>query len=128
MSAPSNATPVFSASGLVVRYGVQTLLDDSTLALHEGERVGLVGRNGCGKSTFLRIAAGELEPDGGTVTRKRRALVGWLPQDFDLDAAATVEENVLNGASHVRAMISEYENTPGESVRVTPPPFLGWLT
>jgi len=117
MSAPSNATPVFSASGLVVRYGVQTLLDDSTLALHEGERVGLVGRNGCGKSTFLKIAAGELEPDGGTVTRKRRALIGWLPQDFDLDATATVEENVLNGASHVRAMLAEYENTPGESTR-----------
>ncbi len=117
MSAPSNTTPVFSASGLVVRYGVQTLLDDSTLALHEGERVGLVGRNGCGKSTFLKIAAGELEPDGGTVTRKRRALTGWLPQDFDLDAAATVEENVLNGASHVRAMLAEYESTPGDSPR-----------
>jgi ATP-binding cassette subfamily F protein uup len=113
----SNATPIFSANGLVVRYGVQTLLDGSTLALHEGERAGLVGRNGCGKSTFLRIAAGELEPDAGEVTRQRGALTGWLPQAFDLDAGATVEANVLAGASHVRNFLAEYERTPAESPR-----------
>ena len=99
--AANDAIPVLSANGLVVRYGVQTLLNEATLALHEGERIGLVGRNGCGKSTFLRICAGELEPDGGEVTRRRNALTGWLPQDFGIDTAATVEVNVLAGASHV---------------------------
>jgi ABC transport system ATP-binding/permease protein len=114
---PNDAIPVLSANGLSVRYGVQTLLDSATLALHEGERVGLVGRNGCGKSTFLRICAGELEPDGGEVTRRRGALVGWLPQDFGIDLNATVEANVLDGAKHVRAMIAEYERLPAESVK-----------
>ena len=109
--------PVFSANGLIVRYGITTLLNSSTLALHEGERVGLVGRNGCGKSTFLRIAAGDLEPDGGEVTRRRGALTGYLPQTFGLDDAATVEENILNGAAHVRKMIADYESTPAESHR-----------
>lgn len=109
--------PVFSANGLIVRYGITTLLNSSTLALHEGERVGLVGRNGCGKSTFLRIAAGDLEPDGGEVTRRRGALTGYLPQTFGLDDAATVEENILNGAAHVRKMIADYEATPAESHR-----------
>jgi ATP-binding cassette subfamily F protein uup len=112
-----DSTPVFSANSLIVRYGVQTLLDSSTLALHEGERVGLVGRNGCGKSTFLRIAAGDLEPDGGEVTRKRNALVGWLPQDFALDLTKTVEANVLDGAKHIVEAIHEYENVAPESNR-----------
>src|SRR5437764_862904 len=95
MSAPANATPLVSANGLVVRYGVQTLLDGSTIALHEGERVGLVGRNGCGKSTLLRIIAGDLEPDAGKVSRRRGCLTGYLPQAFDLDRDATVEANIL---------------------------------
>lgn len=99
----------------MVRYGVQTLLDASTLALHEGERVGLVGRNGCGKSTFLKICAGELEPDGGEVTRRRNALVGYLPQDFGIDPTITVEKNVLAGARHILDLIAEYERLPAES-------------
>jgi ATP-binding cassette subfamily F protein uup len=111
--------PVFSANGLIVRYGVTTLLNSSTLALHEGERVGLVGRNGCGKSTFLRIAAGDLEPDGGEVTRRRGALTGYLPQTFGLDDSATVETNILAGAAHIQKMIDDYEATPAEDHRAS---------
>ncbi len=109
--------PVFSVNGIVVRYGAQTLLDSATLALHEGERVGLVGRNGCGKSTFLRITAGELEPDAGSVTQRRGTIAGWLPQSFGLDEEATVEANVLSGAKLVLALLEEYENTNPESAR-----------
>ncbi len=113
------AIPVFSANGLIVRYGVTTLLNSSTLALHEGERVGLVGRNGCGKSTFLRIAAGDLEADAGDVTRRRGALTGYLPQTFGLDDAATVEANILAGAAHIQKMIDDYEATPAEDHRAS---------
>jgi ABC transport system ATP-binding/permease protein len=117
MSAPANATPIVSANSLIVRYGVQTLLDASTIALHEGERVGLVGRNGCGKSTLLRIIAGDLEPDGGEVSRRRGCLAGYLPQAFDLDRDATVEANILNGARHILDLVAEYERLPGDSPR-----------
>jgi ABC transport system ATP-binding/permease protein len=117
MPAPANSTPVVSANGLIVRYGATTLLDGSTIALHEQERVGLVGRNGCGKSTLLRILAGELEPDGGDVAWRRGILTGFLPQTFDLDPKATVEANVLAGAKHILDIIAEYENTPGDSPR-----------
>ena len=117
MSAPANATPIVSANGLIVRYGATTLLDASTIALHEEERVGLVGRNGCGKSTLLRILAGELEPDEGDVSWRRNILTGFLPQTFDLDPKATVEANVLAGAKHILDVIHEYENTSGDSPR-----------
>src|SRR4051794_11152953 len=100
MPDPSAAT-IASASDLVVKYGTQTVLDKASLTIHEGERVGLVGRNGSGKSTFLRIAAGTLQPDTGLFTRKRDLVTGYLPQVFDLQEEATVEANILSGAQRV---------------------------
>ncbi|MBV9656966.1 MAG: ATP-binding cassette domain-containing protein, partial [Verrucomicrobia bacterium] len=67
----STAPPILSATELTVTYGTQVVLDAATIALHEGERIGLVGRNGTGKATFLRLAAGVSEPDAGQITRRR---------------------------------------------------------
>ena len=111
----SNA--LVSATELVVRYGTQTVLDKATLTIHDGERVGLVGRNGCGKSTFLRIAAGALEPDGGQFTRRRELVTGYLPQMFDLDAEQSVHANILAGAQLVLDLIAEYERIDSDSAR-----------
>ncbi len=111
-------TPVIvSAHQLIVRYGTQPVLDGASLTIHEGERVGLVGRNGTGKSTFLQIAAGVLEPDAGTLSRQRDLVTGYMPQVFGLDDAATVHDNIVAGAQHILALIAEYESTPGESRR-----------
>jgi ATP-binding cassette subfamily F protein uup len=109
--------PIASASELTVRYGPHLVLDRATVAIEENERIGLVGRNGSGKSTFLRIAAGELEPDSGQFTRRRDLITGYLPQVFALDDARTVADNIRNGAQRVMEMIEEYEATPGESPR-----------
>lgn len=108
---------ILSASELVVRYGVQTVLDHATISINEGERIGLVGRNGCGKSTFLRIAAGELEPDDGRVTRRRDLMTGYLPQAFQLDENSTVNQAILSGAQHVLDLIAEYETVRADSPR-----------
>src|SRR5256885_8640783 len=89
---PPMPDPIASATELTVRYGPHTVLDRATLAINEGERIGLVGRNGCGKSTFLRIAAGVDEPESGIFTRRRGLVTSWLPQAFTLDDARTVEE------------------------------------
>src|ERR1051325_9801985 len=61
---------ILNATEVTVRYGEQAILDAATLAIDEGQRIGLVGRNGCGKSTFLKLLAGLQPPDGGMVTRR----------------------------------------------------------
>ena len=108
---------IASASELIVRYGTQTVLDRATLTIHEGERVGLVGRNGSGKSTFLQIAAGVLEPDDGVFTRRRDLVTGYMPQMFELEENASVQANILAGARRILDLIAEYETVPGESPR-----------
>src|SRR5258708_6668149 len=109
--------PIASATELTVRYGPHTVLDRATIAIEEGERIGLVGRNGCGKSTFLRIAAGELQPDSGLFTRRRELITGYLPQVFALEESATVHGNIQAGAARILALLEEYENTPPHSPR-----------
>ena len=105
------------ATDLVVHYHEQVVLNGATLALQEGDRVGLVGRNGCGKTTFLRIIAGLQIPDSGTVTPRRDLVISYLPQEFALDPQVTVYENVRAGAQHVLDCITEFEALPAESHR-----------
>ena len=108
---------IIAATEIVVRHGERTILDNITLGIQEGERIGLVGRNGCGKTTFLRILAGQLTPDSGEVTRQRHLAVSYLPQDFMLDATKNVHDNVREGARHVLDLITEFEGLPHDSKR-----------
>jgi ATP-binding cassette subfamily F protein uup len=108
---------LLTATELTVRYGGRAVLDGATLAIDEGDRIGLVGRNGCGKTTFLRILAGLQSPDGGDVTQRRELVVSYLPQDFMLDAAKSVLENIRDGARAVLGLIAEFESLPAESRR-----------
>jgi ATP-binding cassette subfamily F protein uup len=108
---------IASATELVVRFGNQAVLDQASLTILEGERVGLVGRNGSGKSTFLQIAAGITTPDSGEYNPRRDLIVGYMPQMFELDESATVHGNILTGAQRVLDLIEEYEHLPAESVR-----------
>ena len=64
---------ILTATELTVRYGERAVLDGATLGIEEGDRIGLVGRNGCGKTTFLRILAGLQSPDSGDVTPAARS-------------------------------------------------------
>ncbi|HKQ40467.1 MAG TPA: ABC-F family ATP-binding cassette domain-containing protein [Verrucomicrobiae bacterium] len=108
---------VLIATDLVVRYHEQRVLDCATLAFEEHDRVGLVGRNGCGKTTFLKIIAGLQTPDSGTVTQRRNLVISYLPQEFTLDPQWTVYENVRGGAQHVLDCIAEFEALPAAATR-----------
>ena len=106
---------IASANNLSVKYGTQVVLDGATIAFREGEHVGLVGRNGSGKSTFLQIAAGMAQADSGEFTRRRDLVTGYMPQVSGLNDATTVHANILSGAQRILDLIAEYERVPGDS-------------
>jgi len=108
---------ILAATDLVVRYNERTILDAATLGIEEGDRIGLVGRNGCGKTTFLRILAGLQTPDSGGVTTRRDLAVSYLSQDFTLDSTMDVRGNVRQGARTVLDLITEFESLPADSQR-----------
>ncbi|NOS70946.1 MAG: ABC-F family ATP-binding cassette domain-containing protein [Verrucomicrobia bacterium] len=108
---------IISASEVTVRYGARAVLDAATLAIDESDRIGLVGRNGCGKTTFLKLLAGVQAPDIGDVSRRRDLVVSYLPQDFMLDATKSVAENIRDGAKPVLDLIAEFESLPHDSKR-----------
>ncbi|KRB77938.1 glycerophosphodiester phosphodiesterase [Nocardioides sp. Root190] len=78
-------------------YGVRPLLTEVSLGIGAGERIGIVGRNGDGKTTLLRLMTGTEEPDAGRVSRQRGLLVGVLTQRDDFEDSHTVREVVLGG-------------------------------
>jgi ATP-binding cassette subfamily F protein uup len=108
---------ILAATDLVVRYNERTILDLATLGIDEADRIGLVGRNGCGKTTFLKILASAQNPDSGTVTARRDLVVSYLSQDFTLEAAMDVRGNVRRGAWRTLDLIAEFESLPAESKR-----------
>jgi ATP-binding cassette subfamily F protein uup len=90
---------VIEAEGLVKRYGERTILDGIDFRLQAGERIGLVGPNGVGKTTFLRVVLGEEPPDGGEVVTGKRTKVAYYDQQrTSLDGEQSVYESAGGGA------------------------------
>ncbi len=111
-----NITPVIlTALNLEVHFGEQVILDKASLSVHEGDRIGLVGRNGAGKSTFLKIISGLMLPDSGEVAKRKGLVTGFLSQEFTLDESENVFENILSGAETELELIKQYEETPFDS-------------
>ncbi|HRJ73077.1 MAG TPA: ABC-F family ATP-binding cassette domain-containing protein, partial [Terrimicrobiaceae bacterium] len=104
---------LLSANELKLSYGSQHLLDGVTLAVAAGEKVGMVGRNGCGKTSLLKILSGEHAPDAGELSIRRGLRVGYLPQEFELDGAKTVQENIEAGASDLVEALRRFESGEG---------------
>lgn len=107
----SNISPVIlTAKELEVHFGEHIILDKASLTIHEGDRIGLVGRNGAGKSTFLKILSGEIIPDSGEVAKRKNLIVGSLSQEFTLDENKDVLQNILDGAANIVEMIKQFES------------------
>src|SRR3954453_13278257 len=90
---------LLSDNDLALAYGHQRLLQAVTLSVAPGEKVGLVGRNGSGKTSLLRILAGHQSADAGDITRRRGLRIGYLPQEFELNGKLSVRENSEAGAA-----------------------------
>lgn len=92
-----------------INFGSRQLLDEIDFYLNDGDKTGVIGINGTGKSTFLKILAGALEPDSGTISRDPNVQVSYLPQNPEMRDEATVLEQVfLHFPSEFREL-NEYE-------------------
>src|SRR6266576_2622139 len=106
----SSATTLLSANDLALAYGYQRLLESVTLTVAPGEKVGLVGRNGSGKTSLLKILAGQQAADSGEVSRGRELRIGYLPQDFELNGEKTVRQNIEAGEADLLDWLHRYES------------------
>ncbi|WP_167131390.1 ABC-F family ATP-binding cassette domain-containing protein [Paramicrobacterium chengjingii] len=86
---------LLGGEALHLEFPTRVVFDSVTVGLNEGDRVGIVGRNGDGKSTLLALLAGRLEPDGGRVTMRRGTTIGVLDQRDVIDDNATVAETIV---------------------------------
>lgn len=90
-----NMQNILSAENIVKSYNDKPLLDDTSFYLHEGEKVGVIGINGTGKSTLLKIIGGMEEPDKGTVTTANHVVIRMLSQNPVFDRQETILEFIL---------------------------------
>ncbi len=100
---------LLSAEHLAKDYGGKTLLEDVTLYLNAGDRVGLIGVNGTGKSTLLKVLAGVESPDSGRVARDPNVQLAYLPQTPAMDDGNTVLEQVFHDFPAEFRALNEYE-------------------
>src|SRR3954468_16931312 len=96
---PSPPSNLLNLERVSKSYGVRPLLTEVSLGIGAGQRIGVVGCNGDGKTTLLDVMTGVEEPDLGRVSRQRGLLVGYLRQEDELDDSHTVREAVLGGLS-----------------------------
>ncbi|MFD1557998.1 ATP-binding cassette domain-containing protein [Paraburkholderia silviterrae] len=100
---------LYTITGAQLAFGHVALLDHADFSLEAGERVGLIGRNGAGKSSLLTIVADLARPDDGLVTRQQDLSTVYVPQEPDFDADATVFDTVASGLAGVRALLDEFD-------------------
>ncbi|MFC5929609.1 ABC transporter ATP-binding protein [Cryobacterium melibiosiphilum] len=112
---------LLGAESLHLEFPTRVIFDEVTAGLNEGDRIGVVGKNGDGKSTLMRLLAGRMEPDGGRVTRRRGVTIGMLDQSDDLVSGQTVGHTVVgNIEEHVWAGDAKVRDVIGGLVRDIP--------
>ncbi len=100
---------LLSLSNAHLAFGHVALLDSAAFSLEAGERLGLIGRNGAGKSSLLKIVAGLDKPDDGLLQMTQGLRIRYVPQEPGFDAAATVFDAVAEGVAEAKAVRAAYE-------------------
>ncbi|MBS3804224.1 MAG: ATP-binding cassette domain-containing protein, partial [Oleiphilaceae bacterium] len=100
--------PLLTLDGLSLSFGLQSLLDQASLTLEAGERVCLLGRNGEGKSTLLKIVSGEVVPDAGTVRLDDGSILAVLPQNLPAEETRTAYEVVASAFPETGELLARF--------------------
>ena len=100
---------LLNAEGISKSYSEKVLLDGVNLGINEGDKIGLIGVNGTGKSTFLKILAGVDEAESGTVITGNGVRIGYLPQNPDFDGEKTILEQAMAGVSPAEQEAKEFQ-------------------
>ncbi len=100
---------LLTAEGISKQYGPKTLFENVSFGIGQKDKVGIIGRNGGGKSTLLKILAGKESPDSGKLMMARDTRLSWLPQESPCNPEDTVLEAVLKSGDKVLNLVYEYE-------------------
>ncbi len=100
--------PYITLDNASLAFGHHALLDQAAFQLDPGERVGLIGRNGAGKSSLLKAIAGEIKLDDGIVWRAPSVRIVYVPQEPALDASHTIYEAVAEGLGNMQKILVQY--------------------
>lgn len=95
---------------LSLAYGPQILLDNASFVVEEGHKICLIGRNGTGKSTLLKLISGEVMPDDGLINRSRHHRIGFLPQALPEKNDLSIREFVESALADVKKAVDEYQD------------------
>lgn len=100
---------LLTAENILKSYSEKILLNNISIGINEGDKIGVIGINGTGKTTMLKIIAGLEQSDGGKITKGNSVTIEYLPQNPDFDMDITVLQQVFRGDSAVIKLIREYE-------------------
>ncbi|WP_405330857.1 ABC-F family ATP-binding cassette domain-containing protein [Leeuwenhoekiella sp. LLG6367-2.1] len=99
-----------SVESIAKAFGEKVLFKDLSFGINEGQKIGLVAKNGTGKTSMLDILAGAENPDSGQVIFRKGIKVAFLPQEPNLDPSLTVEETIFDSDNEILKVISGYEH------------------
>jgi ATP-binding cassette subfamily F protein 3 len=108
---------MIAANGLGIQFGGDYLFRDASFMISPGDRVGLVGANGTGKTTLLRILIGQQTPDDGSISTTKHAVIGYLPQEGIVLSGTTVRDEVMTAFGELLEMEREIEALTSEVAR-----------
>jgi len=102
--------PLLDLRSVNLSYGVPPLLEGVSLAIEKGERVCLLGRNGVGKSSLLKLIAGDIQPDSGELRPGSGVTISRLAQDIPVDASGSVFDQVSGGLGELGDLVRQYHD------------------
>ena len=115
-AAPDNSAPMalLTLINAQLAFGHVALLDHADFSLESDERVGLIGRNGTGKSSLLKILAGMEKPDDGSLQLQQGLRIAHVAQEPTLDLSQTVFDVVCKGVAHIKDLVDAYSEGIGD--------------